>query len=101
MPSVVPVYHSSQALETPSPQGSICGSLCGAEASEELFSMTEVANHCDHNSCWVVIDNIVYDITKFLDEVMRFFALLLPFYSPSWYTDCGFWYSMKTAHSQN
>lgn len=30
--------------------------------------MAEVAEHKDRNSCWVVIHNKVYDVTKFLDE---------------------------------
>lgn len=40
-------------------------------AGEELkkYSREEVKIHNNVNSCWMIIDNKVYDITKFLDEV--------------------------------
>lgn len=34
----------------------------------KTITLAEVAEHKDRNSCWVVIDNRVYDVTKFLDE---------------------------------
>uniref|UniRef100_A0A0N5APA1 Cytochrome b5 n=1 Tax=Syphacia muris TaxID=451379 RepID=A0A0N5APA1_9BILA len=39
-------------------------------AGEELkkYSREEVKIHNNVNSCWMIIDNKVYDITKFLDE---------------------------------
>ena len=36
---------------------------------ERLFSMKEVSRHCDSQSCWVVVDNVVYDLTEFQYEV--------------------------------
>ena len=30
------------------------------------FSLTEIATHNTENSCWLVVDNQVYDVTKFL-----------------------------------
>jgi len=34
----------------------------------KTITLAEVAKHKDRKSCWVVIHNKVYDITKFLDE---------------------------------
>ncbi|XP_067937537.1 cytochrome b5-like [Watersipora subatra] len=38
---------------------------CRQEVQEKLFSMKEVSRHCDSMSCWVVVDNAVYDLTEF------------------------------------
>lgn len=32
------------------------------------FTRSEVAEHNSNGSCWVIIGNRVYDVTKFLDE---------------------------------
>ena len=34
----------------------------------KIITLAEVAEHKDRGSCWVVIHNKVYDVTKFLDE---------------------------------
>ena len=34
----------------------------------KTITLAEVAEHKERNSCWVVIHNKVYDVTKFLDE---------------------------------
>ena len=34
----------------------------------KTITLAEVEEHKDRNSCWVVIDNKVYDVSKFLDE---------------------------------
>jgi len=34
----------------------------------KTITLAEVAEHKDRNSCWVVIHNKVYDVTKFLEE---------------------------------
>lgn len=36
---------------------------------KKIYRLTEVKEHKDSKSTWVVIDNSVYDITKFLEEV--------------------------------
>ncbi|KAK0045193.1 cytochrome b5 [Biomphalaria pfeifferi] len=44
-------------------------SACKDENSENkipTFSRREVADHCCSQSCWMVIDNKVYDVTRFL-----------------------------------
>lgn len=33
------------------------------------YSMMEVKQHCDHNSCWIVFRDRVYDVTAFLEQV--------------------------------
>ena len=38
-------------------------------AAHKLLSFKEVQRHCTAPSCWIVIDNQVYDITQFLEEV--------------------------------
>ncbi|KAK6185026.1 hypothetical protein SNE40_007353 [Patella caerulea] len=38
------------------------------EASCHLFSLDEVSEHCDETSCWLVIEDKVYDVTKFLSK---------------------------------
>ena len=35
------------------------------------YTMKEVSFHCDYQSCWVVIMDKVYDVTKFIPEVRR------------------------------
>ncbi|XP_033113122.1 cytochrome b5-like [Anneissia japonica] len=37
-------------------------------ASVALYTLSDVANHSDANSCWIVIDNYVVDVTQFLTE---------------------------------
>ncbi|KAL3860123.1 hypothetical protein ACJMK2_010288 [Sinanodonta woodiana] len=32
------------------------------------YSRTEVSNHCDASSCWIVLDNKIYDVTEFLSK---------------------------------
>ena len=34
----------------------------------KTITLAEVAEHKDRNSCWLVIHNKVYDVTKFLEE---------------------------------
>lgn len=40
------------------------------------FSRLEVGEHNSNNSAWMVIGNKVYDVTKFLDEVLIWFLSL-------------------------
>lgn len=35
----------------------------------QKFTRLEVVNHNSNNSAWMIIENKVYDVTKFLDEV--------------------------------
>jgi len=35
------------------------------------FSLKEVTGHTDKKSCWIVIHDNVYDVTKFLEEVIK------------------------------
>lgn len=36
----------------------------------ETYTRADVARHNSANSAWVIIGNKVYDVTKFLDEVV-------------------------------
>lgn len=36
----------------------------------QKFTRLEVGNHNSNNSAWMIIGNKVYDVTKFLDEVL-------------------------------
>lgn len=47
-------------------------SLYCQEKYEKLFSMQEVAAHCEPDSLWIVVDNIVYDVTQFSFEVFYY-----------------------------
>lgn len=38
---------------------------------EKVYEMSEVQQHRSNESCWVVIHDEVYDVTKFLEEVNR------------------------------
>ena len=42
------------------------GSACSYEMRD--ISLEEVAKHNTDGDCWVVIDGIVYDLSKFLKE---------------------------------
>ena len=35
----------------------------------KIFSLEEVSFHADHNSCWIVIKDGVYDMTDFVGKV--------------------------------
>lgn len=37
-----------------------------------LFTLKEVAQHCDLESCWIVVSDLVYDVTNFIREVQHF-----------------------------
>ena len=47
-----------------------------AEAETEKYTLEEVKKHNQAGSSWLVIDNKVYDVTKFLDEVRQKFILI-------------------------
>lgn len=38
------------------------------QVSLKLFSLEEVGKHKDTDSLWVVIEGLVYDVTKFIEE---------------------------------
>ena len=39
------------------------------ELSERTYTMADVSQHFDMTSCWIVIDDGVYDVTEFLSKV--------------------------------
>ena len=39
------------------------------EKKHQRYSLEEVGKHVDRTDCWVIIHDLVYNITKFLDEV--------------------------------
>ncbi|GIX99245.1 cytochrome b5 [Caerostris darwini] len=45
--------------------------------TEITYTLSEVASHCNHNDCWVVIEDNVYDITSFLDTHPGGFDVLM------------------------
>ena len=47
-----------------------------AEAETKKYTLEEVKKHNQAGSSWLVIDNKVYDVTKFLDEVRQKFILM-------------------------
>ena len=46
------------------------------EAETKKYTLEEVKKHNQAGSSWLVIDNKVYDVTKFLDEVRQKFILI-------------------------
>lgn len=38
------------------------------DIKDKIYSLSEVADHCHCNDCWVIIGDHVYDITSFLDQ---------------------------------
>ncbi|XP_005095539.2 cytochrome b5 [Aplysia californica] len=38
------------------------------ENAAPRYSRTEVAEHCHYDSCWIVVNNKVYDVTRFLRQ---------------------------------
>ncbi|RXG73069.1 cytochrome b5 [Armadillidium vulgare] len=40
-----------------------------SNSGNKIITLAEIENHNDKSSCWVVIHDKVYDLTKFLDEV--------------------------------
>ena len=52
-----------------------------AEKQEsKIITISEAAKHCTNKDCYLIIDNKVYDVTKFLEEVL-FWAHLFLFLS--------------------
>lgn len=45
--------------------------------SAKVFTLAEIAEHKSTDSCWIVIHDKVYDVTKFLDEVSDIFFIYL------------------------
>ena len=41
-----------------------------AKSSPKVYKLSEVEEHKERESCWMVIHEKVYDVTKFLDEVI-------------------------------
>jgi len=37
-----------------------------SENDAPAYSRSEVSDHCDSNSCWIIVNNKVYDVTRFL-----------------------------------
>ena len=35
---------------------------------DRIISLAEVKQHADYNDCWVVVDDKVYDVSKFMDD---------------------------------
>ncbi|XP_046552939.1 cytochrome b5-like isoform X3 [Haliotis rubra] len=33
-----------------------------------MYSLKDVAHHCDLESCWIVVSDLVYDVTNFIRE---------------------------------
>lgn len=38
-------------------------------SAENVYSLEEIAEHKEKGSCWLVIHEGVYDVTKFMEEV--------------------------------
>lgn len=41
-----------------------------SEESKKIFTTEEVAQHKEKSSTWIIIHGSVYDVTKFLEEVL-------------------------------
>ncbi|XP_070574310.1 uncharacterized protein [Ptychodera flava] len=39
-----------------------------ASVPPNIYTMSEVCKHCDQQSCWLVINDEVYDVTKFVEK---------------------------------
>ncbi|XP_042220142.1 cytochrome b5-like isoform X2 [Homarus americanus] len=39
-----------------------------SKASPKMYTLADVLEHTKNDSCWIVIHDKVYDVTKFLDE---------------------------------
>lgn len=39
------------------------------ESEKKIYRLSEVEEHKERGSCWLIIHNNVYDVTGFLDEV--------------------------------
>ena len=47
------------------------------EGAVKAYSLKEIGEHNSKESLWLLIDNGVYDVSKFLDEVSLFYKTLL------------------------
>jgi L-lactate dehydrogenase (cytochrome) len=41
----------------------------GTDATARTYTLADVAEHNKNESCWIVIHDKVYDVSKFLHEV--------------------------------
>lgn len=48
-----------------------------SNTSTKVYTLAEIAEHKTTDSCWIVVHDKVYDVTKFLDEVSDFFSFLI------------------------
>lgn len=51
-----------------------------SNTSTKVYTLAEIAEHKTTDSCWIVVHDKVYDVTKFLDEVSDFFFIF------NWYS---------------
>lgn len=40
--------------------------------ANKLYSMEDVKKNCENNQTWVVINNSIYNVTEFLNEVREY-----------------------------
>ncbi|XP_069114184.1 cytochrome b5-like [Argopecten irradians] len=60
--SVMASLIGHQGLPT-APPGDSC-----IQPMTSSYSLKEVADHCDTQSCWIVLHDKIYDVTRFLHE---------------------------------
>lgn len=61
---VVPASNSNTAMETPSASGA----AMETSATTGALTAEEVATHNSASDCYVIIENEVYDLTKFVNQ---------------------------------
>lgn len=47
----------------------------------KIYTLAEIAKHNDNKETWIIIDNSVYDVTAFLNEVIYILFLQLIIYN--------------------
>ncbi|GFY79351.1 cytochrome b5 [Trichonephila inaurata madagascariensis] len=38
------------------------------KCAEVTYTLSEVADHCSRNDCWIIVEDNVYDVTSFIDS---------------------------------
>lgn len=62
------VYFLLNQKKQPSGKSLVKSSNTQPQAANKSFTLGDVASHSDKNSCWLVIDGKIYDVTSFISS---------------------------------
>ena len=70
-PTATPTTQSSDTINNTSAQNT--------SQNVTTYTMTEIVKHSSESNCWLLINNIVYDVTKFISDHPGGVAQIIPY----------------------